>query len=367
MSVAVIGTGAGALAVAADLSRHGRDPVIADLPQFAANLEPIREKGGVSVTSEWHGSQVEPVRVADTVELAVESSDLVIVVVPCFGHQTFADLLAPLLSDEQTLLFLGEGSGSIVARRALQAAGKPGVVVAEANTLPYLARLTGPGSVFAAPKSGGVFVAALPSTFTATVLGLITDVWPYMSAAESVWDTVLMNYNAIDHVGPMIANAGVLQNRSGGILLWGEGATPAVVNVISAVDAELRDIRLALGSSDKRGYRELLIAQGFAIDVGPDLRDVLKASKLATAVVPTGPGGGLETRYITEDVPYALAFASSLGRACGVDTPVIDGLIALASAMVGQDFRSEGRNLDVLGLGGRDAAGLREFAATGTF
>jgi hypothetical protein len=42
-----------------------------------------------------------------------------------------------------------------------------------------------------------------------------------------------------------------------------------------------------------------------------------------------------------------------------VATPVIDGLIALTSAMLRRDFRSEGRNLEALGLAGQSVDGIR--------
>jgi opine dehydrogenase len=56
---------------------------------------------------------------------------------------------------------------------------------------------------------------------------------------------------------------------------------------------------------------------------------------------------------------------SSLGRAAGVGTPVIDGLIALTSAMLGRDFRAEGRNLDALGLAGKSVAEIRAIVESG--
>ena len=56
---------------------------------------------------------------------------------------------------------------------------------------------------------------------------------------------------------------------------------------------------------------------------------------------------------------------SSLGRAAGVATPVIDGLIALTSAMLGRDFRAEGRNLERLGLAGKSVTEIRSIVETG--
>lgn len=365
--VAVLGSGGGALAVAAELARADRRPVLADLPIFSSNLDPVREQGGVVVASDWHGPQLAVVEVAEDLGQAVTGAELVIVVVPCFGHEPFASALAPIMENGQALLFFGEGSGSIVARRALLEAGKEGVVVGESNTLPYLARPTGRGQITAFRKSGGVMVAGLPAAGTEALIELTSDVWSYLTSAESVWDTVLINYNAIDHVATMVASASTLENRSGGILLWGEGATPAVVRVIEKVDAELLALRQALGLTDLRRYRDLLVAQGFAPDTSPNLYDTMRASRLMAGYAPTADDGGLNTRYITEDVPFALVLASSIGDAVGAATPVIDGLIAITSAMLGQDFRAQGRTLVGLGLGGLDGPGLRRFAETGLF
>ena len=86
---------------------------------------------------------------------------------------------------------------------------------------------------------------------------------------------------------------------------------------------------------------------------------------------PTGPyqwtptPRSLDHKYVTEDVPCGLVAMSGLGSAAGVPTPVIDGLIALTSAMLRRDFRAEGRNLQRLGLGDRTPAEIRAIAETG--
>lgn len=365
MKIAVLGSGAGALAVAADASRNGHEVTMADLPEYAGNLSAIGEQGGVRVVSAWYEERIDPVRVASDVTSAAGDADLLIVVVPSFGHDPWVKVLAPVVHGGQSLLFMGEGSGALVARPALLAAGKGDVVLGETNTLPYIARLAArPGSVSADRKSGGCFLAGIPASCAEVILGQIHAVWPYLSPAESVWETILLNYNAIDHVATVLSNAGVIESRAGGMLLWGEGATPSVVRLIEAVDAELLALRHAFGLANGLRYRDLLIAQGFAPDAGPALYEVLHASKLVTSYFPTGPQG-LQTRYVTEDVPYALVLASSIGREVGAATPVIDGLIATASAMLGRDFWAEGRTLGGLGLSGIGLAGLVHFSRTG--
>ena len=298
MKVAVLGSGPGALAVAADMSCHGRATTLADFDDFRSNLEPVAANGAVTVTNDWHGPEPHPetypVTVATDIPQAIHDADLIVIVVPCSAHDRWVDAIAPHVTADQTVLFLGEGSGAIVARRAIP----PPTVIAEANTLPYLARPTGPGSVTAFRKLGGVLIATLPATpaDTAHTTELIEDVWPYATATDTVWNTVLANYNAIDHAAAMIANAGTLQNHTGGMLLWGEGATPAVVNVIETVDNELLALRKALNSKEPRRYQDFLVAQGLAPDLGPGatLLDTVRASKLSklmASYAPTGDAG----------------------------------------------------------------------------
>ena len=325
MKVAVLGSGSGAPAAAADMSRHGRAVTRADLD--------------------------------DDVPAALDGAELIIVAIPAPAHDLYVNAIAPHVTAHQTVLFLGEGSGAIVARRVID----PPTVIAGANTAPLPPHLTGPGSVAAGHPGGGVLISALPATpsDTARVMGLIDDVWPGATATDTVWNTVLANYDAIGQVTAMVTNAGTdaTQDRTGGVWLRGEDATPAVVNVIETVDAELLALRQALNSKEPRRYRDFLVAQGLAPDLGPDttLLDTVRASELA---VPDAPA---------EDGPYALVLASSLGRATGVPTSGIDGLVDIASAMLGRDFRAEGRTLATLGLDGLDTTGLIGFARTGVF
>jgi len=73
--------------------------------------------------------------------------------------------------------------------------------------------------------------------------------------------------------------------------------------------------------------------------------------------------GQVETRWITEDIPFGLATWALLGDQLGVETPVIDALVTLASATLGKDFRSETRGLQDLGLAQSSEVTLR--AASG--
>jgi opine dehydrogenase len=349
-SSVVLGSGAGALTVAAELALLGLRVTVADFPNFSAGLEAVQEMGGVRVRCPWHGAQVAPIAETSTdPAVAVEGAPLVIVCVPSYGHELFAEALAPVLADEQVVIWVGEGGGSLAAAAALHRIGRrPGVLLGETNSLPYGTRVVAPATIGAEKKIGGTLVSALPGD--APVFEVASQIWPWVSRAENVWETVLTNFNAIDHVPPLLCNLGTIQGRTGKMLLWGEGATPGVARVIEAVDGEMLSLKKALEVSNSYRYVDYMVAQGLVDKKRDDLYSTLQASGLSNGTFLCGPEA-LQSRYMTEDVPFALVLASSIGHQIEVATPLIDGLIALASAATGIDWRAEGRTLAGWGLG----------------
>ncbi len=60
----------------------------------------------------------------------------------------------------------------------------------------------------------------------------------------------------------------------------------------------------------------------------------------------------MTSRYITEDIPYGLVPVAGLAYSYGVDIPIIDATIWLASAINEADYYGEGRSLGELGIAG---------------
>ncbi len=371
--IVVIGTGGGGLTIAAELGLAGRPVVLADQPRFGAALEAIDAAGGIeltfrtSLTDTTSKARLAPVA-ATSVDPAAAAvgAELVIVCVPAFGHEPLAGMLASRWRDGQTVLWVGEPGGSFAAVAALRAIDRrPDVTFGDTNTLPYYGALvSGPGKVGAIRKSGGTLVAALPSGRLDRVAGVAAGIWPWVTPAENVWETLLLNFNAIDHVPAMLLNLGAIQQPGGTFTLWGAGGTPGVVNVIEALDGEYLAMRKALGIANETPYEEYLVGQGLAPRKGADLHETLQSSLLPTLQFRCGPDS-LDHRFVSEDVPFSLVLASSLGRELGVATPVIDSLVTLASVASGHDYAAEGKTLAGWGLGAAGVEGLRSAVEAG--
>ncbi|MFQ5915113.1 MAG: NAD/NADP octopine/nopaline dehydrogenase family protein [Nitrospinota bacterium] len=365
-TVAVMGAGGGGQTIAADLTLAGHSVRLFEHPKFAAGLKPIRKKGGILITGSGRDRDFAKIGLVTTdVKQAVRGADVAFVVVPCFGHQPMSEALLPHLQEGQVVAFLGEGSGSLVFRQRFEKRRKRlNVVYGETNTLPYLTRITGPAQVTMGRKRGGTLAAAFPAKNNKNFVSTLQEFWPYIEPAEHVFETILINFNAIDHVPAVLFNAGRIEGSAMPFLLWGEGATPSVVRCIEAVDREILDIRKAFGCKDRSTYKDFQVRQGLLEEPQPTTYDAIHKGQISKGTFQCGPDA-LKFRYITEDVPYALVLITDIGRLMGVPTPMNDTLITVASVMNQDDYRNWGRSLKSLGLGHLTKNNVKRFLQTG--
>jgi opine dehydrogenase len=356
----VLGTGAGSLTVAAELELLGTKVTLADFTQFAGNINAIEHAGGIEISLDGGKSQLVPVHgLSNDPPSAARDSELIVISVPCFGHEPFASSIAPVLQDGQTIIWTGEGGGAFTTISELRKINrKPKIKVADTNSLPYgPARIQSPGVVKSVRKKGGTYIAAIPTSATHSVYEIAAQIWPIIKPARSAWETLLVNFNAIDHVATFIMNLGQVENRRDVMRFWGEGLSPGVARVVEGVDNELANLQKALGLKVQKQYKDYSVEQGIAESVYPTIYETLKNSSIMLAEFQCGPDV-LKHRYITEDVPFALVLASSLGDELDVPTPVIDSLITLASTAAETDFWTTGRTLESWGLKGVGQEGL---------
>ena len=75
--------------------------------------------------------------------------------------------------------------------------------------------------------------------------------------------------------------------------------------------------------------------------------------------------GSLESRWLTEDIPYGIGLWSKLGRQYGVISPVMDSLVNLGSVVMESDGWNEGRSLEDLGIANLNGKELKKYLDSG--
>ena len=125
------------------------------------------------------------------------------------------------------------------------------------------------------------------------------------------------------------------------------------------MDAEKVAVARAVGLADVWSTKQWY-ERSYGIS-GETLYDVLQHNHYYAGF--HAPSHYLGYHHVLDEVPNTLVPIASFGAVLGVPTPAIDAIITLASAMVGVDFRQEGRTVETLGLGGLDAPAMMRYVA----
>jgi opine dehydrogenase len=157
-------------------------------------------------------------------------------------------------------------------------------------------------------------------------------------------------------------NAGRIEFTQGNYLHYKEGITPSVAQVMEDVDKERMAVVRAYGLSEM-STAERLVILGYTYP-GKNLYDQYQHSEV---FAPMKAPADLRNRFVTEDIAYGLVTWADLGDRAGVETPLMDAFVRIASSIHGVDYSKEGRTLKNLGLGDLSAKQLLAYVNTGRF
>ncbi|MDD3982123.1 MAG: NAD/NADP octopine/nopaline dehydrogenase family protein, partial [Spirochaetales bacterium] len=232
-------------------------------------------------------------------------------------------------------------------------------VVMEAQTFVYASRMINRhrGHIFRVKN--GVPVSALPSHMTPDALGVLNQAFPQFSAGSNVLATSLENIGAIFHPALTLLNAGWIESTQGNFEYYIQGVSPAVAKVLQRVDDERMALAQALGVRTVSAREWLYLSYD---SPGNSLCEAIKATSGYAGIKAPST---IQHRYVWEDVPMSLVPMASIGRMLKVPTPAIDLVIDLAQMMSDQDYRSNGRTVQSLGIEGMSVEQIHRLVTDG--
>lgn len=360
MKIAVLGGGQGAHAMTADMTLRGLTVNMFELPEYSGPIEHTLKTGKIEISGLTQGVAV-PNLITTDLEKALEGVSLIFVVVPTVAQKYFIQALKPHLREGQTVVIVAGNFASLkVAPFFGDMVWQGKVLLAETSSLPYFARLIGPGKVMITFKTP-VALAAFPGKYTSRVVEMVRQAYPDTSPLKDILEAALCNFNMLGHPAGSLLNAGAIEfaeMNGREYFMYREGCSPSVARVVGAVDEERRAVASAIGYS-LTPLIEILHHLGFSDE--PDIYKGLQSPILTPGAGPKG----LKHRYISEDIPYLLVPLAELADVVGVDVPVVKSLITIACTLNDTDYRSEGRNLKSLGLSGLSIEAMRQFLSEG--
>jgi opine dehydrogenase len=371
--VAVLGGGNGGHAVAANLSLAGFKVNFFELPQFADSFEKVLRTKEIQI----QGISIDGVaklNLATTdIQQAIKNAEVVFVITPAFGHKAMAEVCAPFVQDGQIIVLMPGSGGSLEFVNIFkQRKVKREVTFAESCTLPYGARLKGPGHVSVLINTVILPTGIFPSKKTGEVIPKLKPFYPMITPAKDVLEAAINNPNPIVHPVATLLSATRIEHSKGEFYLYTEGMTPAVARAYESLNQERLSICKALGY--KLHHWDNLEFKNYNLgETEEECRYRILNTSMDAAFGKDGIYAGikmkgpehLKDRFVTEDVPYGMVLLSTLGDLLGVPTPTHDAVIQLASVINRTDYWKTGRGMKQLGLSQFDKKGLKKFLLEG--
>ncbi len=354
--IAVLGGGNGAHMMAADLKLKGHEVRLYEMPAYKHKISGLFETKTIRVT----GIMQELVTldmVTDNIQLAVSGAHYVLMVTPAFAHADYAKLLKGQLDYKQVLLVFPGAFAALVLAHEFGDIQAP--VLAEANNLPYDARLSAPGVVHLYGRNR-INIAFWPADKSAGLIeALREDLFPFEKVYHDVLECGLSIVNPALHTGPCLFNISNIERPDINFFLYEHGFTPSAAKLDIALDNE----RKAVGR--KFGY-DLSPIEDFSRLPSPyRWQDLYRATHGEISLTPIAGPNDIFNRYLTEDAPFGLVPWEAIGILAGVEMPITKAIIDIYNIIHECDWRLAGNNASKLGLLGLNVEQILAYVRSG--
>lgn len=350
MNIAIIGSGNAGCAHAFKLTENGHKVNLIKTSNtlHEANFDKIIAQEGIWCIDNTNSNKKSFQKInfiTRDIKKGLKDVEVILVLTQSLYHDEIAKLIAPHIDKTSTkLIFCIPGNlGSLFFRKHL---GNTDIILAEGESTPFDARIIEPGLINILFKNVRNAVAFLPSSKKELGMQYISPlVNTYGTYRTNIVESALHNPNLVVHTVGVIMSANRIEHMKGEFWMYRESFSPAIWNLIYQLDKEKNTVIEKFGGVsctylDACKYRNeedlsqdsLSVFQTYAKDGGPK-----------------GPDD-LSTRYLHEDVVVGLGLLSMLGKESGIETPVTDSLITIASYLVKKDFHTLKRSKSDFGL-----------------
>lgn len=355
MRVTVIGAGNGGLTAAYVLASSGNEVCIYDSPQFPAQVNAIKEKGGITALSEDNGAKMlfpgfEEISLATTdIEKAMEFSDTFMMVCPSFAQEIMFSTMLPYIKDGMKIFIVPGNYGGLVLNKMVQNSDKRGTDITFIDTisLPWATRAVDAGVISIMGAKEFMPLSIFPKMKqTEDMIKFVKEIFPIpVEILDNPVVAALENINFGAHPLFTILNMGLLENFEGGYNFYRDCCSPSIAKVEDILDRE----RLTVGESLHLHLRTELQAMNALY--ASDCSSIYEFNRGSSAhgKIKNAPANA-KTRYITEDIPYLFVPFCELAKICDVEVPAAEALITLANIYNDEDYRKTGRTLDKMGF-----------------
>jgi len=354
------GNGAHALAVVASQNIDGQIGWLVGSEEKAERLRRGLSTAGLQSTGAITAAAHRVGTVSADPADVIPNADMVVIVVPAFGHAAVLRRIKPYVSATTAIGCMPTRGGfEFDMAQIAPSRESSGPEIFGLQTLPWSTRVTTLGElVNIGAVKAQVFLAALPSAHGPTMAARASELLgTEIVAAESFLSLTLGNPGQFIHPGLMYGHYRSWQGEEFGeeeIPMFYAQATDEMGEIVDRLSREA----LAVAIEIEEHSKGMLNLQDAVVPIHDWLKTTYGHVTGDTATVATcfrtgpiqarkapvretRPGRfvpDFEYRYLTEDVPFGLVATRALAELAGVQTPTIDEVIAWAQSVLNKRY-----------------------------
>ena len=353
---AVLGCGNGGMALAGQIAAKGYSVNIFEGLEFTKEITRLSEEKEIIVQGDIQ-SRGRINCLTNDMKVAVAGADVILVVLPAFAHEPVFRKLLPHLKDGQRVVIIPGNYGSLLLKKMLLDSGiSRKITISETASLPFACRITNYKTVMVHKQKKKLKLATMPADENGAVVNIMNDIANIYLPADNVLETSLDNFNMILHPLPVLLNYGEIEKRPEEFRHYLDGITPLISQQMHKMDQE----RLALGkyySLNLMSTLDQLKMYYGANDTDSIYAYVNSDESPYKNII----GHSVQSRYLTEDIPYLAVPTMLLAQQAGIHTPLLELCVKLSSQLHGTSYLESGYNLFKLGIAGLSAEDLRSY------
>ncbi len=360
MNIAVIGAGHGGQALAFDLARRNCNVSLYASSEHPGGIHAVMQQKGIFCKGLINGFQ--PITNATTdLQEAVEGSEYIFIVLPSYAHEATFKKLLPVLKPGQTIVTLAANFSSLILLKLLTRIKKQADVnIIDVASLPFVCRADNNGAVEILAIKKMLAAASIPAKNMKTLIQKLSRIFPCTLVAYPDVLSLGMNMtNGIAHPVVTLLNSGRIGKNKELFYFYRDGITPEVGDLMERLDAERMQIGKKLGL-EMHSFLSLT-AQYYETKYESIYHHFQTSPMHHTLRCPDS----LQHRFILEDVAGSLVAWYCLGKKINIHSPILEGLINLASLLNKTNYLHVGTNLVRLNLHDKNPKQIKNYIQKG--
>ena len=344
MKVTVIGAGNSGLAMAAHLSSQGNKVTLWN--RSRKTISKLMKTRLIRCEGVLNG-KIPIYKVTDDIKTALKNPDIILITTPANSHRELAQLIAKNIKKSAVIVLNpGRTFGALEFNHIYKKFNKDyAPIIGETQTIIYTCRKTDADAVNIIAFKDSVLIASLDNTPNDTIISFLPEcIQEYFYPADSIIQTSIGNVGMVLHCAPLLLNAGWTESKTNNYKYYYDGITPTVSAFIENIDMERISVASALGYKVD-STREWLMKTYHV--TGNSIYECIQNNKAYRTI---DAPSSLWHRYIFEDVPFGLVPLEAVGLQLGLNMTYTTLTVDLASKLLNEDFRKEGRNLNYLNI-----------------